>query len=119
MYYNNKGNYDFNRFDYENENRYNSNNNRNCCVRHVEETFCCPSYYEEEKNDCKENKKEENFYPCYEGYIMLYPKNSYCNIKKDNQKHDNCHKCNSKQNDDCESKNSRNRCGFCGLFGRW
>jgi len=119
MYYNNKENYDCNRFDYENENRYNSNNKRNCCVRRVEETFCCPSYYyEEEKTDCKENKKQETYFPCYEGYITLYPKHSYFDMKKDEQKHNICNNHNSRQNNDCESRNN-NRCGFCGLFSRW
>ena len=89
MYYNERNNYEYNKNYYNNDN-YEQYNKKNCCVKRVEETFCCfPSYYNEEKTE----KKQE----CWEGTFKIYPKhndNDYekCNqTQKENQHHSrNC-----------------------------
>jgi len=46
-------------YDYDNDdqNNYRKHQGRSCCMRKVEESFCCfPSYYNEERN---EDRKEE------------------------------------------------------------
>ena len=94
-------------YNFDNVNNY--NRKRGCCVRKVEETICCyPSYYNEEKED----KKDEHFYPCYEGIFTLCPRKSYCYNKEDN-KQDSCYK------DDKKYENRNNKCCFCRLFSRW
>ena len=106
-FYNNCNNCDFEEKDF---------NEKKCCVKRVEETYCCfPSYYNEEKDGCKkEDKKETYEYPCYEGTIYLCPKKSHCNVKEDKySKDDRCNK------DNHHNYRCHNRCGFCGLFSRW
>ena len=98
---NNQNNYDYNKNDYGHD------ENRTCCVRRVEETYLCfPSYYNEEKDDKKEEKKER----CFEGTFRICPK---CENqeKKNNDDHSK-----NEQRFDCRC---HQRCGFCGLFRRW
>ncbi len=104
--------------DHENRNKFNNSHRhdkkRNCCMKRVEETFCCyPSYYNEEKED----KKEEHFYPCYEGTFTLCPIKSSCN-KSEEIKHNKCSNNNDGQENN-DNRYFRNRCCFCRLFSRW
>ena len=112
MNFNNRCNCN-NREDYENSNY---NERKTCCIRKIEETYCCfPSYYNEDNKNCKKDDKRENYeYPCYEGTFTLWPNKSQCNHKRDNE----CHK-----ETGCNESNSghRNKCCFCNLFNcnRW
>ena len=110
-YYDNDIDYE-NRYEFNNSHRHNEK--RNCCVKKVEETYlCCPSYYNENKY---EDKKEELFYPCYEGTFTLCPRKSYCSNNE--IKHDKCNKYNMKE-ENHDNRCLRNRCCFCRLFSRW
>ena len=75
-----------------------------CCVKRIETYYCCPSYYNEEK-------KEERRPLFYEGTFKLYP--NYCDDGHTKKDKDDC----TNKNNTCRC-NCRNRCGFCGLFGR-
>ena len=96
-------------------------NKRSCCLRKVEETFCCyPSYYNEyKKEDKKEEKKECN---CWEGSFRICPKNENYNHKHDccnSNKHDCEEKYNHKDEHNSGCRCHNRCCGFCGLFRRW
>ena len=64
----------------------------------------------------KEEKNEENYYPCYEGTIKLCPKyeDKDCNNKARCYNHKRTYKDEHKYG--CHYQN---RCGFCGIFRRW
>ena len=95
---------------YDNEYDKNGRNRHSCCVRRIEETLCChPSYYNEEK---KEDKKEK----CFEGTFKICPKEEH---KDCNEKNDYYEEKDNKQTDHKCGCRCHNRCGFCGLFGRW
>ena len=90
---------------------------KQCCVKRVEETFCCyPSYYNEEK---KEDKREkENEY--WEGTFRAYPKKDcYKKQDNDNRYEDKCDKKEEKH--ECQRNNNRCCWGLCNLFRncRW
>ena len=96
-----------------NDNCYKNNlDKRSCCMRRVEETFMCfPSYYNEEKEEVNNYKKDV----CYEGTFKICPK--YCENKKNIYNKD----CDEEIVDQVNKKNCyhcQHRCGFCGLFRR-
>ena len=106
-----------------NRNNYGQNEKHSCCVRRVEETFCCyPSYYNEEKKEDKwEDKKEEKKERCFEGTFKICPKYYDCN-DKDEKNNDHKNDCDERDNQKDDHKygcRCHNRCGFCGLFRRW
>ncbi len=126
--YNNEYYYDNYSKDNNYDNDYNKNNydhnKKSCCVRRVEETFCCyPSYYNEEnKEDKWEDKKEEKRDQCFEGTFKICPKHYDYNDKEDHKDYDDKKDCREKENKKEEHKcgcRCHNRCGFCGLFRRW
>ena len=100
------------------DNCYNSNyykniyNKHSCCMRRVEETYVCfPSYYNEEKEEVNNNKKEI----CYEGTFKICPK--CCENKTDNH-NKYCDDRIAYQDNKKNSCHCQHRCGFCGLFRR-
>ena len=104
-YYNEYGNYSN-----EKDNNFKKDT---CCVKRVQETFCCfPSYYNEEKEE-KAYKKEE----CFEGTFKICPKT--CDGNQNNRKSDNSTQ--EDRNNSCYQDNCRMNhrpCCFCRLF-RW
>ena len=110
MYYNSK-NCENTRDCYNCRHESNDFNKNSCCVKRVEETyFCYPSYYNEENDDCKDRKKGEFLFPCYEGYVKLCPEKSCNHSNKENT-------CDNQGSNNCHKKQSR--CCFCNLFSRW
>ena len=76
-----------------NRNKYDVDNKELCCLKKVEETFCCfPSYYDEEET--KDERKEDK---CLEGTFKICPK-QYHTDKKDydegckNRNNNQCHR---------------------------
>ena len=93
-------------YDHNSQNEYNNFNQKSCCVRRFEESVCCyPSYYNEDKQEEKQEK-------CYEGTFKICPKH-------------NKEKCFNKEDKNDEQKCSHNHhnrcCCFCGLnrLFRW
>lgn len=117
MNYNERYNEFDRRCDCNQNNDYDYNTKRPCCVKRVEETFCCyPSYYNEEKKEEKKEKQQEY----WEGTFKIYPKKE-CDKRQDNDyKHEN--RCERKE-DNHECCRNHNRCclGLCNLFRncRW
>lgn len=127
-YYENLSKYD----NYSGNNYYDYNTNDNyyhnkpsCCVRKVEETYCCfPSYYNEDK---KEDNKSQ--IKCCEGTFKICPKHCYDEKPNDNKciKHNETNYCNCTNQNDCYEKDYSNhnrqqhKCCFCNLFKncRW
>lgn len=125
MYYNQRYNDSYNQRyndnlytenDYYNDytNNYNQNqyNKKPCCVKRVEETFCCyPSYYNEDKEEKKENCRNEH--NCWEGYFKI------CPHKQKDWNNNNCDKNDYRKQDNNHCKKHNRCCGFCGLFRNW
>jgi len=96
-YYNDYYDDSNNHFNNYNHNNYNENS---CCVRRVEETFCCfPSYYNEDR---KYDKNEDLKDKCFEGTFKICPKH---------------HNCNKENKNDCDQKKYSNKCN-CNCFNR-
>ncbi len=88
------------RFGYSNSQTKNDYNNKSCCFKKVEETFCCfPSYYNEE--DTKDERKEDK---CWEGTFKICPKQEHdykkdydnekdCDKRHNNRNNNQCHRC--------------------------
>lgn len=113
-YYNNE----FSNYSNEKDNNFKKDS---CCVKRVEETFCCiPSYYNEEKEDKVDTKEK-----CFEGTFRICPKSYDCN--QNNRKNDSCkqedinNSCYEDGKKKCREDNCRmnhHSCCFCRLF-RW
>lgn len=92
-----------------NRNNYDYGKKHSCCVRSVEETFCCfPSYYKDEEEEDKKDK-------CFEGTFKICPK-QYDRIEKNiccNNKEFNGNNCKKQHN--C-NHHSQYNCGLCCLF---
>lgn len=132
-----------NKNSFDSKNDFDHNSKHSCCVRKVEETFCCfPSYYnEEKKEDKKQDKKEEKkeCKHCWEGTFKICPKHDdyddkkddkkdynnkdYYNNDRDYDKKDECYdeKDNKKDEHKCGCRSNNRCCGFCGFnrFCRW